>query len=293
MRLPVLLVRTNVLVSLSMMFALGLPAQTAAPPPRDEPRNPLTSDVATIKQGAVLFRQECRYCHGPGARGGARGPDLTTGSWSHGGSDAELRRTISTGVPGTGMPANHLTDDEIWQIVAYLRTLQVPVVAPGGDPSRGEKIFFGDGNCSLCHMVSGRGGRLGPELTRVGSARPRAYLTESIREPDRQLAHNRNFSSDGAFDYDTVIAVTRQGQTITGVPLNEDTFTVQLMDVTEKIYSFQKKSLKSFRHERKSQMPAYTKDSLSDEDLHDLVAYLQTLRAQTPKPEGGPTHASE
>jgi cytochrome c oxidase cbb3-type subunit 3 len=116
-----------------------------------------------------------------------RGPDLTTGSWSHGGSDADLARTISAGVPGTAMPPNQLTADEIWQIVTYLRTLQQPVAAAVGDLKRGESLFFGTARCSSCHMVSGRGGRLGPELSNVGSARSRAYIVESIREPNRQL----------------------------------------------------------------------------------------------------------
>src|SRR5579862_7230432 len=83
-------------------------------------------DAETVRLGAVLFRQECVFCHGVGAHGGIRGPDLTTGSWAHGGSDAELQRTISNGVPGTAMPANKLPDQEIRQIIAYLRTVQQP-----------------------------------------------------------------------------------------------------------------------------------------------------------------------
>ena len=86
-----------------------------------------------------MFRQECVFCHGFAAKGGMRGPDLTTGSWSHGGSDAELAGTISAGVPGTAMPPNNLTTDEIWQIVTYLRTLQQPVTASVGDPTRGDR----------------------------------------------------------------------------------------------------------------------------------------------------------
>ena len=132
----------------------------------------------------MLFRQECVFCHGVSARGGMRGPDLTTGAWSHGGSDEELSATISRGVPGTAMPAHaHLKPEEIGQIVAYLRTLQQPVTPSRGDATRGETLFFGGGCCGSCHLVKGRGGRVGPELTRVGSARSRAYLIESIREP--------------------------------------------------------------------------------------------------------------
>ncbi len=268
----------------SLVFAAVLAASVfaQAPAAKQEPRNPFASDAKTIKQGALLYRQECIYCHGPGARGGARGPDLTTGAWTHGGSDGALLKTISTGVPGTAMPPNHLLDDEIWQIITYLRSLQHPEPATiSGDVTHGRELFFGGANCSLCHMVGGRGGRLGPELTRVGAARSRAYLIESIREPDRQLTI-RNYDPESLGSnvqpYDTVTAATRDGKTVTGIAVSEDTFTVQIMDTHEKIHSFEKKSLKSFKHERKSLMPAYKEDTLSEKDLEDLVAYLETLR---------------
>lgn len=264
-----------------------LNGQTAPAAGKEPEKNPFSGDAKAIRQGELLFRENCIYCHGLGAHGGSRGPDLTTGAWVHGGSDGDLRRTISQGVPGTAMPPNDLPDEEIWQIVSYLRSIQVPVAAPVGNAKHGETIFFGDGNCSLCHMVNGRGGRVGPELSRAGAARSRAYLVESIREPSKQLTHNRNFAGSSTFNYDTVTVVTRDGRTITGVPLNEDTFSVQLMDRDEKLYSFLKRDLKSYTREPKSIMPAYKPDVLSDHDLQDLVAYLQTLRGAQPGAPGG------
>src|SRR5947209_12786200 len=139
--------------------------QVATPTTADPGRNPFAGDPKAITQGAVLFRQECAFCHGVSARGGMRGPDLTTGAWSHGGSDPELAATISGGVAGTAMPPNKLTDDEIWQIVAYLRTLEKAPAEGRGDARRGESLFVGSARCSSCHIVNGRGGRLGPELT--------------------------------------------------------------------------------------------------------------------------------
>src|SRR6185295_17226738 len=188
------------------------------------------------------------YCHGVGGRGGMRGPDLTTGSWNHGGADADLVRTITDGVPGTAMPPNNLKTDEIWQLVSYLRTVQQPPAAATGDQARGETLFFGTARCSTCHIVNGRGGRLGPELSTVGSSRSRAYLVESIRQPAKQLTQNRAFGGDG-LKYDTVTVVTADGRTIVGVPMNEDTFTLQLMDQSERIHSVDKKTAKSIRHE--------------------------------------------
>jgi putative heme-binding domain-containing protein len=241
-------------------------------------------DPKAITQGAVLFRQECVFCHGMAARGGMRGPDLTTGTWSHGGTDADLTATISAGVPGTAMPPNTLTTEEISQIVMYLRSLQQPVTAAVGNATRGEALFFGATRCSTCHIVNGRGGRLGPELSTVGSARSRAYLVESIREPNRQLTRNLVFG-DISLKYDTVTAVTADGRTIVGVPMNEDTFTVQLMDASERVHSLDKKTLKSFRHDNRSLMPAYDAGRLANGDLDDLIAYLQSLRSTTSAPK--------
>lgn len=268
-------------------LTLQLWGQVAAPTVTEPARNPFTGDPKAITQGAVLFRQECVFCHGVAARGGMRGPDLTTGSWSHGGADADLAGTISTGVPGTAMPPNTLTTDEIWQIVTYLRSLQQPVTATVGDPGRGEALFFGATRCSSCHIVNGRGGRLGPELSTVGSARSRAYLVESIREPSRQLTRNGGFGESVTLKYDTVTAVTADGRTIVGVPMNEDTFTVQLMDTTERVHSLDKKTLKSFQHENRSLMPAYDAGRLANADLDDVVAYLQSLRTTTSAKKGG------
>ena len=270
-------------------LTLRLSGQVAAPATTQQSSNPLAGNPTAITQGAVLFRQECVFCHGFGARGGMRGPDLTTGSWSHGGSDADLADTIKEGVPGTAMPPHNLTADEIWQIIAYLRTLEQPAAPPAGDPMRGETLFFGTAGCSSCHIVNGRGGRVGPELSTVGSARSRAYLVESVREPGRRLTQNRSFG-DSNLKYDTVTAVTADGRTIVGVPMNEDTFTLQLMDMSERIHSLDKKTLKSVKHENRSLMPTYDAGRLSNADLDDLVAYLQSLRAPTPSRKKGGSH---
>ena len=286
MRMGVFSMRVTLAAGLLGGVILHPSAQVPAPAAADRSRNPLAGDPQAITKGAVLFRQECVYCHGVGARGGMRGPDLTTGSWNHGGADADLARTITDGVAGTAMPPNNLKTDEIWQIVSYLRTVQQPPAAPVGDQARGETLFFGSARCSTCHMVNGRGGRLGPELTTVGSARSRAYLVDSIRQPAKQLTEIRTLGSD-SLKYDTVTAVTADGRTIVGVPMNEDTFTIQLMDMSERVHSLDKKTLKSFKHENRSLMPAYDASRLPDADLDNLVAYLQTLRSKaTARKEG-------
>jgi putative heme-binding domain-containing protein len=246
--------------------------------------NPLAEDPAAIKEGVSLFRTNCSPCHGLHARGGGRGPDLTSGLWAHGASDAAIFQTISQGVPGTEMPANTFEDGETWALVAYLRSVSSEMHAPAaGDRVKGEQIFLGKGQCVQCHMVQGRGGRLGPELTRVGAARSVAYLTESIREPDKELSLGMTDPNNHyviPMEYETVTVTTHDGSRIIGVAKNEDTFSIQLLGQDDELHLFLKKDLRAVGHERRSLMPAYTEQMLSKEELQDLLSYLTNLRGQ-------------
>ena len=134
-------------------------------------RNPFAGNAKAAKAGASEFRINCALCHGLGARGGGRGPDLTRAQKKHAHSDAEMFQIISNGIPGTAMPANGtngqgvgMTDEEIWQIITYIRSQEVKAPAQQiGNVGHGKELFYGDANCSLCHMVEGKGGRLGPD----------------------------------------------------------------------------------------------------------------------------------
>ncbi len=245
----------------------------------DKSRQPKPS---AVKEGASLFRANCSPCHGLNAAGGGRGPDLTAGRWTHGSKDADIFRTITQGVPGTEMPANGFEDSEIWAIIAYLRSLAPPrqqIVA--GDPMIGKKIFLESGGCSNCHMVNGEGGRLGPDLSRVGAARSVSYLVDSIRSPDKELSSGMTDPNNHyglPLVYDSVTVITASGEQITGIAKNEDTFSIQLLGTDQTVYSLLKKDLKEVRHERKSLMPPYSEESLDAPRLRDLIAYLLTLR---------------
>ena len=249
-----------------------------------EVKNPLAGDPAAIREGFSLFRANCSSCHGLNARGGGRGPDLTSGRWIHGGSDAAIFHTINTGIPGTQMPANTFEDTETWALVAYLRSIGAAAhAAVAGDRAKGEILYYGKGGCAACHMVQGRGGRLGPELTRVGAARSADYLVDSIREPDKELSlgmldPNNHYGTP--LEYETVTAITREGRRITGVALNEDAFSLQLLGEDQQLHLFTARDLREVVHERRSLMPAYTEQMLSQVELRDLVAYLSSLRGE-------------
>jgi cytochrome c oxidase cbb3-type subunit 3 len=261
----------------------------AAPQLSAQGTNPLASDPKAAKLGEFQFRSNCAFCHGLGARGGGRGPDLTRAQKRHGNSDADLFRTINEGVPGTAMPPNGatqqgvgMTETEIWQVIAYIRSVQVKAPAqPLGDAARGKTLFYGSASCSTCHMVEGKGGRLGPDLTTTGSSRATNYLVESVRNPSRRLAQGiseamKEFSQE----YETVKVETADGQKFTGVVLNEDHFTLQMLDLREQLHLFEKDKLRAYEKSRESLMPAYDQKMLSDTDLQDLLAFLLSVGAR-------------
>ena len=263
-----------------LLLCLGVSSQPSTA------QNPFAGDPKAAKAGEYQFRINCALCHGLGARGGGRGPDLTRAVKKYTHSDAEMFQVISNGIAGTAMPANGtngqgvgMTDEEIWQIITYIRSQEVKAPAkPLGDATHGKELFYGDGNCALCHMVEGKGGRLGPDLTGVGGSRTRAAIIDSVRNPSNRLAWGLTESSkEFPQEYESVTVVTADGKQIKGVTLNEDSFTVQFMDAGEHIHLLDKSTLRSFQKSRQSAMPKYDTDVLSDKDLEDVVAYLVSV----------------
>jgi cytochrome c oxidase cbb3-type subunit 3 len=252
-------------------------------------QNPLAGDAKAAKAGEYEFRINCALCHGLGAHGGGRGPDLTRAVKKHTHSDADMFQVISNGIPGTAMPANGtngqgvgMTDEEIWQIITYIRSQEVKAPPQAlGNPGHGKELFYGDANCSLCHMVAGRGGRLGPELTSVGGSRTREAIIDSVRNPSRRLAWGlAEATKEFPQEYESVTAVTADGKKITGVTLNEDSFSVQIMDAGEHIHLLEKDKLQSYQKSRESAMPKYEVEVLSDKELEDIVAWLISVGAK-------------
>lgn len=274
--------RDRLVVALSRLlvaavFLVGMPALVWA-----QAKNPYAGDAKMIKVGESQFRANCAFCHGLGARGGGRGPDLSRKPKKHGDSDQDLFNTINNGVPGTAMPPNGatqqgvgMTEQEIWQVVTYIRSVEKTGTTLTGNASHGRELFYGNAACSTCHMFQGKGGRLGPELTGVATARSTSYLVESLRNPSKRLAQGiseamKEFSTE----YETVNAETADGTRYQGTLLNEDSFTVQFLDAREQVHSFDKASLKSLQISRQSLMPAYDEKMLPEKDLQDLLAFL-------------------
>src|SRR5262245_36107432 len=196
-------------------------------------KNPLEGNAQAISNGKAMFRTRCAGCHGPDARG-YLGPDLT-GYWAAGGADDRMFDVVRRGVPGTEMPPSdplRVLDKDIWQTLAYVRTLSGALSpAPTGDAGNGERIFRA--TCSSCHRINGRGGQLGPDLSRIGSGRPRAGLASKLRG-------SADFMRPG---YEPVTIVTREGERIRGIKKNEDEFSVQIMDTRERLQGYLKANI--------------------------------------------------
>jgi putative heme-binding domain-containing protein len=231
--------------------------------------NPSQGDPAAIQAGASLFRERCADCHGADAKG-VSGPDLTR-LWTRADSDQRVFQTIRSGVPGTIMPASSAPDQELRAIIAYLRNISTAAAeASSGSVANGERIFAA--SCATCHRVNGRGGRLGPDLSRIAATQSNQVLTRAIRDA------SASFTSG----YEPITLVTRDGQQIRGTRKGEDPFSIQIMDARERLQGFLKANLRDVIRDNKSLMPDFTPDRLSDPDLNDLLAYLATLRISGP-----------
>jgi cytochrome c oxidase cbb3-type subunit III len=222
---------------------------------------------ADIERGSRLYGANCAFCHG--ASGDAvPNVDLRSGKFRKATSDEDLGRLITAGVPGTAMPPHKFQDAELTGIVAYIRAMRgvrAATVAVG-DARRGKEIFVGKGACMSCHRVNGQGSRLAPDLSDIGMIRFANALQESLLDPTASmLPINRS-----------VRGVTRDGKVITGRRLNEDTYSVQLIDTEEHLVSLAKADLKEYAVIKTSSMPSY-RGKFSAQELADVVAYLLTL----------------
>jgi putative heme-binding domain-containing protein len=221
-----------------------------------------------VEDGGRLFRANCSICHG--AQGdGVPGIDLGHGKFRRAKTDDDIAAIIRTGIPGTAMPPNNFTDFAALTIVAYLRSMAAATATTtsGGNPARGKSIYEGKGNCASCHRIRGVGARIGPDLSDIGNLRLAGELERSVLDPDAEiLAQNRHFR-----------AVTKDGATITGTLLNEDKYSVQLLDSNGRLVSLKRANLREAVFVEKSPMPSY-KDKLTQQELSDLVGYLGSLK---------------
>lgn len=255
----------TIVVLLAGLVHAQAPAQAEAPA-----KNPREGDPQAIRLGTARFQLVCAECHGIDAKG-VFGPDLTT-LWASGLNDDRIFRTVRQGVAGSSMPPSRLPDDEVWATLAYLRTLATAAPPPPatGDAANGERVF--QASCARCHRVNGHGGYLGPDLSRIGSSRPRDVLARKIRNAGASIVPG----------YKPVTLVTTDARRIRGVVKGDDAFSIRIMDTREQLQGYLRSDLREVIEEPRSLMPDFDARRLGDRDLDDLLRYLSTLRGASP-----------
>jgi len=251
--------------SLFLCVALAHSAPLPQSPPSQEPAAPLPDPAS----GKLIFEGHCALCHGIDG-GGGRGPSLHRSKLAHAADDDAFRALIENGIPPEMPDAWYLSKEEIAGLAAYVRTLgNVPPETLPGDPARGKAIYARSG-CSACHILAGDGAGYGPDLTDVGARRGSVRLRETLQDPAKTIPDN----------FLLVEAVTKSGQTIRGIRLNEDTFSIQLKDQQGRFYSFRKSDLSGLKKLRgETSMPAFA-SSFSLAELDDLIHFLASERGK-------------
>ena len=260
---------TRLLLSVAVLGSalVGSPLVAAQNP---APAHPGEYAPADIAYGSRLYDAQCTTCHGANGDG-VGGVDLRSGKFRNAVTDQDLTRVIMTGIPGTGMQAFKFDPSEITGIVAYLRNMNSfdRGSVKTGDAMRGRTVVEGKGDCTRCHRVDGQGSRIAPDLSDIGVARSAGSLLRSLTDPTSQMMPiNR-----------PVRIVTRDGRVINGRRLNEDTYTVQLIDDQEKLVSLTKADLREYTIVTVSPMPSY-RDRLTPDEIADVVAYLLSLKGR-------------
>ena len=262
------MLRKSLHLGITGMLVAALTGGTANSLHAQDDANPYTAGL-DVRAGRGLFERHCSRCHGLSAAGGETGPDLTTGRFRHASTDTGLFSVISRGVPNTEMMAfrRARSDQDVWQLVTYLRSLSGgPRVEVPGDPSKGERLYRDEGDCTSCHMIDGAGGLRGPDLSTIGDRRSPDDLLSDLVEPDERVRPR----------WWRMRVIHRDGTSVAGLRMNEGTYSVRILDEDNKLWSFRKRDLRESERIETSSMPSYA-EAFSDDELVDVVAYLYGL----------------
>jgi cytochrome c oxidase cbb3-type subunit 3 len=249
-----------------------LQAQRGAPSKRSR-----ISGVA----GRNTYNTSCAACHGLDGHGSDKAVNIGAGADAQHFSDAQLSGIIANGVPGTGMPAfRNLSAKQVQGVVRYLRSLQGRAESRSlpGEPKRGKALFFGKAECSTCHMISGEGGFLGPDLSGYAATAEPTAIREQIVKTQRTPAPS----------YRPAVLTTANGERLEGLIRNEDNFSLQFQTKDGSFHFFQKSELRNFERRDFSLMTTDYRDRISSSVLDDLVSFLVSVTPDASK--AGPSH---
>ena len=274
--------RTLVLIiAILSAAAAPLSAQRRGGPPPG-PANPFDKQPQAIEEGRQTYNQRCTVCHGYNGAAGEIGPALGLEGRRYAlQSPSEIFGAIKNGIPATGMPPTpDLSDDAIWKVTAYIQALRGTAIdAPApGNASAGEQIFWGKGQCGTCHMIRGKGGVVGPELTSIADMRKTASIVDALTSPLYRVQGDGGAiprKLEPPNNYQVVRVTLADGRTIRGVLKNEDSISLQLLGVDDsRLHLLDRTKLKEVVYEPASLMPRDYDKRLTPEEFQDLVAFL-------------------
>ena len=215
--------------------------------------------------GKTLFATRCANCHGADGGGGEFGPDIAdVRGLAH--RDMKVADVIKDGLADYGMPAFPLPQQDIDALAAFVGGLRAPAFEHplAGDAAAGERFFFGKGNCANCHLVKGRGGILGPDLSNLGRDTRLARIEMALRDPNAL----------GMAGYKLVSVRLRSGETIRGLAKNESNYDLQLQDLDGKLHFVTREEI---AEEIAEPMGLMLPLSATDTERRDLLAFLSGL----------------
>jgi len=249
-------------------------ATTAKPRPVTGDQGPLPVHAAytaeQINNGGSLFQQNCAFCHGRDAGGGESGPDLTRSKLvSNDRTGNDITAVIKSGRLDKGMPKFNLSEAEMTSLAAFVHSQQDKAMSQTGNRKgvdvsdlqtgnveAGKKYFEGAGTCSKCHSPTG-------DLAGVASR------YEGLKLEQRML-YPRDVKS-------TVEVTARNGKTFSGVLAYQDEFTIALRDANGVYHSWNVRDV-SYKVNEPVKAHVELFDKYTDDDIHNLMAYIQTLR---------------
>lgn len=257
--------RSTVVAVVLAALVTGSVVLVSAQPTQDHAGQYAMPDIVF---GAQLYAAQCVNCHGANGDG-VGNVNLRSGPLRRVATDRELQGLLATGIPGTGMPAFNFTPAEQQGIVAYVRNMNAldTTRVRTGDAGRGRAVVEGKAGCLKCHMIADKGSVVAPDLSDVGATRAPSMLERHLTDPSSQMMPiNR-----------PVKITLKDGKTVNGRRLNEDTFWIQLLNDQGRLTSISKADVKDMQIGTVSPMPSF-KGTLTADELSDVIAYLLTLK---------------
>ncbi|MBV8437980.1 MAG: c-type cytochrome [Silvibacterium sp.] len=236
----------------------------------DQPQPEANGSSSLAEAGGILFQQNCAFCHGRDTQGGESGPDLTQSRVvrrDRGGD--QISQVVRNGRPEKKMPAFHFSDQQMHSLVAFIHEEQAKAVSkPGGrrgvevsdlqtgNVNAGRDYFNGAGRCATCHSTTG-------DLAGIASKYEGLQLEQQMLYPTEARSH--------------ATVTLPSGEQVTGTVAYRDEFTIALRDTDGNYRSW---AIGKVKYKLDAPVNAHVElfSQYSDDDIHNLMAYLQTLR---------------